>query len=63
MNATVEKWTVEAANYFKEEILDIMPDISRDELSEMVEEYIYYQQADVSKKAAHTVVEETCISK
>ena len=49
--------------YFKEEVLDIMPDIPRDELSEMVGEYIYYQQADVSKNEAHMVVEETCITK
>ncbi|MGE5808082.1 MAG: hypothetical protein ACM32I_03050 [Nitrospirota bacterium] len=63
MNTTVDKWTVDAAKYFKEEVLDIMPDISRDELSEMVGEYIYYQQADVSKKIAHEVVEETCITK
>jgi hypothetical protein len=63
MNTTVDKWTVDAAKYFKEEVLDIMPDISRDELSEMVGEYIYYQQADVSKNEAHMVVEETCIPK
>ena len=63
MNTTVDKWTVDAAKYFKEEVLDIMPDIPRDELSEMVGEYIYYQQADVSKNEAHMVVEETCITK
>jgi hypothetical protein len=63
MNATVDKWTVDAAKYFKEEVLDIMPDIPREELSEMVGEYIYYQQADVSKNEAHRVVEETCITK
>ena len=63
MNTTVDKWTVDAANYFKEEVLDIMPEIPRDELCEMVGEYIYYQQADVSKKDAHEVVEETCITK
>jgi hypothetical protein len=63
MNTTVDKWTVDAAKYFKEEVLDIMPDIPRDELSEMVGEYIYYQQADVSKNEAHMVVEETCVTK
>jgi hypothetical protein len=63
MNTTVDKWTVDAAKYFKEEVLDIMPDIPRDELSEMVGEYIYYQQADVSKNEAHRVVEETCVTK
>ena len=59
----VDKGTVEAAKYFKEEVLDIMPDIPREELSEMVGEYIYYQQADVTKNVAHEVVEETCIKK
>ena len=61
MNKIDEKWTIDAAKYFKEEVLDIMPDISRDELSEMVGEYIYYQQADVSKSEAHKVVAETCV--
>jgi hypothetical protein len=63
MNCTVDKWTVDAAKYFKEEVLEIMPDIPREELSEMVGEYIYYQQADVSKNVAHEVVEETCTKK
>lgn len=63
MNRTIDKWTVEAARYFKEEVLDIMPDIPSDELSGMVGEYIYYQQADVSKDQTHEVVEETCAKK
>ncbi len=62
MNRTVDKWTVDAAKYFKEEVLDIMPDIPNEELSEMVNEYIYYQQADVTKNEAHEVVE-TCVTK
>ncbi len=62
MNRTVDKWTVDAAKYFKEEVLDIMPDIPNDMLSEMVNEYIYYQQADVTKDEAHQVVE-TCVAK
>jgi hypothetical protein len=60
MYSTVDKETVDAANYFKEEILDIMPDISLEELSRMVGDYIYYQQAEVSKYAAREVVAETC---
>lgn len=63
MNRTADKWTVDAAKYFKEEVLDIMPDIPREELSGMVGEYIYYQQPDVSKDEAHEVVEETCIKR
>lgn len=53
----------EAAKYFKEEVLEIMPDIPRDDLCEMVGGYIYYQQADVSKDEAHKVVEETCVKR
>jgi hypothetical protein len=59
MNTTIDKWTVDAAKYFKEEVLEIMPDIPREALSDMVGEYIYYQQADVDKDVAHRVVEET----
>lgn len=61
MKSTVDKWTVDAAKYFKEEVLDIMPDIPTEELSGMVGEYIYYQAPDVSKDEAHEVVEETCV--
>jgi hypothetical protein len=63
MKRTVDKWTVDAARYFKEEVLDIMPDIPREELSDMVGEYIYYQQADVGKDEAHKAVVETCMKK
>ena len=59
----VDKGTVEAAKYFKEEVLEIMPDIPSEELSEMVGEYIYYQQVDVTKDVAHQVVEQTCSKK
>jgi len=62
-NMIVDKGTVEAAKYFKAEVLDIMPDIPREELSDMVGEYIYYQQANVGKDEAHEVVEETCLKK
>jgi hypothetical protein len=63
MNATVDKRTVDAAKYFREEVLEIMPDIPREELSDMVGEYIYYQQANVGKDEAHEVVEDTCLKK
>jgi len=63
MNTTIDKWTVDAAKYFKEEVLEIMPDIPSEELSCMVGEYIYYQQVDVSKDVAHQVVEATCTKK
>ncbi len=61
MKKADEKWTLDAANYFKEEILDIWPDVPKEELSEMVGEYIYYQQPDVTKTEATHVVEEACV--
>jgi hypothetical protein len=58
-----DRRTVEAAKYFQGEVLDIMPDIPRSELSDMVGEYIYYQQADVGKDKVREVVRETCMKK
>ena len=63
MQMIVDKGIVEAAKYFKEEVLEIMPDIPREELSDMVGDYIYYQKADVGKAQAREVVKETCIKK
>ncbi len=60
MHETGKKVTVDAANYFKEEVLDIMPDIPREELAQRVGEYLYYQQADVSRNEADGVVQATC---
>ena len=50
----------EAANYFKEEILEIMPDISVDQLADMVSLYIYYQYG-ITKDEAKSVIEKTCL--
>jgi hypothetical protein len=63
MKGTADTLTMEAAKYFKEEVLDIMPDIPREELSGMVNDYIYYHQATVGKDEAHKIVEETCFKK
>jgi len=50
----------EAANYFKEEILEIMPDIPQAQLVDMVALYIYYQYG-ITKEEAKTVIEKTCL--
>lgn len=50
----------EAANYFKEEILEIMPDISVAQLADMVSLYIYYQYG-ITKEEAKSVIEKTCL--
>ncbi|HAR44420.1 MAG TPA: hypothetical protein DCS07_17615 [Bdellovibrionales bacterium] len=63
MLTKIDKGAVEAANYFQGEVLEIMPDIPREELFAMVGDYIYYQQADVGKEQARAVVRETCVKK
>jgi len=50
----------EAANYFKEEILEIMPDISIAQIADMVSLYIYYQYG-ITKEEAKKVIETTCL--
>ena len=50
----------EAANYFKEEILQIMPDIHVSQLADMVSLYIYYQYG-ITKEEAKKVIETTCL--
>ncbi len=50
----------EAANYFKEEILEIMPDISKSQLADMVSLYIYYQYG-ITREEAKKVIEKTCL--
>jgi hypothetical protein len=50
----------EAANYFKEEILEIMPDIPKAQLADMVSVYIYYQYG-ITKEEAKKVIEKTCL--
>jgi hypothetical protein len=53
----------DAAKLFKEEVRELMPDIPRTELCDMVDEYIYYQTDDLSKQEADSIVEATCILK
>jgi hypothetical protein len=50
----------EAAKLFEEEVLQVKPDISRKELCDMVDDYLYYQTDDMSKNEAHAVVDKTC---
>ncbi len=52
---------VEAAKLFEEEVRELMPNVPRKELCDMVDDFIYYQTDDLSKKEAHAIVEATCI--
>ena len=61
MNRIENKETItDAAKLFQEEVLELMPDIPRKELCDMVDDYIYYQTNDLTKKEAHEIVEATC---
>jgi len=51
---------VDAAKLFQEEVLELIPDITRKELCDMVDDFIYYQTNDVSKEEARRVVDASC---
>ena len=50
----------EAAKLFEQEVLELKRDIPREELCDMVDEYIYYQTDEISKEEAHAIVDITC---
>ncbi|MGE5173538.1 MAG: hypothetical protein ACM3MD_06895 [Betaproteobacteria bacterium] len=52
-----------AAKLFEEEVRGINPDVPREVICDMVDDYLYYQQDDLTKDEAHLIVEETCIKK
>lgn len=56
-----KEMAADAAKLFKEEVLELKPDVPRKELCDMVDDYIYYQTTGVSKEEAHAIVEATCI--
>ncbi len=51
-----------AARLFEAEVRELMPDIPREELCDMVDDYIYYQTDDLSKREAHAIVDIGCRS-
>jgi hypothetical protein len=50
----------DASRIFQGEVRAIAPDITRKELCDMVDDYIYYQTDDMSKEEAHSIVDITC---
>jgi hypothetical protein len=63
MNRIEKKETApDAARLFEEEVRELKPDISRKDLCEMVDDYIYYQTDGMSKAEAHAIVDMTCRS-
>jgi hypothetical protein len=50
----------DAARLFEQEVLELNPDISRKELCDMVDDYIYYQTDTLSKEEARAIVDKTC---
>ncbi len=64
MNRIEKKETAaDAAKLFREEVVELAPDIPRKELCGLVDDFIYYQTDDMSKEEAHAIVEATCILK
>jgi len=61
MNRIEKKETApNAARLFEEEVRELKPDIPREELCDMVDDYIYYQTDDLSKREAHAIVDISC---
>jgi hypothetical protein len=50
----------DAAKLFEQELRRLRPDIPREELCGMVDEYIYYQTDDLTRTEARTLVDGTC---
>ncbi len=64
MNRIEKKETAPwAAKLFEEEVREINPDTPREVICNMVDDYLYYQQDELTKDEAHLIVEETCIRK
>lgn len=61
MNRIEKKETAPwAARLFEEEVRELKPDIPREELCSMVDDYIYYQTDDLSRMEAHAIVDRSC---
>ncbi len=50
-----------AAKLFEEEVRGINPETPREVVCHMVDDYLYYQQDDITRDEAHHIVEETCL--
>jgi hypothetical protein len=53
----------DAAKLFEQEILGLKPDTPREELCDLVDDYIYYQTDGMSRKEAHAIVDAGCRAK
>ncbi len=61
MNRIEKKETApDAARLFQAEVLELKPDVPREELCDMVDDFLYYQTDDMSKEEAHAIVDVTC---
>ncbi|HTF99158.1 MAG TPA: hypothetical protein VK654_01065 [Nitrospirota bacterium] len=61
MNRIENKKTIaDSAKLFEQEVLELDSDVPRDELCDMVDDYLYYQADDVSRAEAKKVVDATC---
>ena len=55
-----KEMAVDAAKLFREEVLNVMPDIPRTILCDMVDDYIYYQTDELSKEESRAIIAATC---
>jgi hypothetical protein len=63
MNRIEDKeMAADAAWLFEQEVLGLKPDIPRKELCDLVDEYIYYQTDEMSRREARAVTDEVCRS-
>ena len=49
-----------AARLFEEEVLELIPDIPRTELCDMVDECVYYQADGMSREEVRELVDRSC---
>jgi hypothetical protein len=49
-----------AARLFEQEVLELIPDITRAELCDMVEDFVYYQTDGLLREEARELVDKGC---
>lgn len=49
-----------AARLFEEEVLELIPDIPRAELCDMVHEFVYYQADGMTREEVGALVDRSC---
>ncbi len=53
----------DAAKLFEQEVAELSPGLPQEELCSMVDDYIYYQQDEITRAESRAIIEETCLNK